>query len=361
MAKHQCPTRLIHPPVEPHFSPVPRGFGIEITGRCQLRCRHCYNRSGPDSPHELPLQVIERLLEESLQWGVRHARISGGEPTLHRRFPEVLEACRRRGIGVSMNTNGIYTAQTMAHLRTAPLGRLLVSLDGLEASHEAIRGPGTFARAVDSCRQLREAGQKVTVSFHAGAGNRSDMEGLCALAAGIGADFKVSQIRPIGRAADELPHALLEPRDYLEVATQVVRLRRRFPQIRILTDFDILGPAPDGACGRDPSRASCMAGRTNVDVHFDGSIYPCSFFATPERQFSAGSVYEQSVTQAWTSSPVFEPFRVHRKSEACQGCAHYQVQCKRGCPAVAHFATGCLDALDPTCFAHLVPPQGDAP
>src|ERR1043166_7245262 len=74
-------TLLQQPPVAPFYSTSPQDIGISITGRCQLRCHHCFNRSGPDNPHELPLEVIERFLDEMLTWGVHFLRLSGGEPT----------------------------------------------------------------------------------------------------------------------------------------------------------------------------------------------------------------------------------------------------------------------------------------
>ena len=67
-------------------------------------------------------------------------------------------------------------------------------------------------------------------------------------------------------------------------------------------------------------------------------------------EFSAGNLYEQSVGEVWTDSPVFLPFRTHRKSAECLGCEHYRTRCVGGCPAVTHFRTGTLDACDPTCF-----------
>jgi radical SAM protein with 4Fe4S-binding SPASM domain len=349
------PTRLRNAPAAvPAFTAAPSVVGIQITGRCQLRCRHCFNRSGPEVEAEIPLEVIERMLDEMLAWGVRHLRLSGGEPTYHRSFREVVDACAARGIRIAMNTHGVYSERLLAYLETAPIEIFLVSIDGTEEANDRIRGTGTYRRAIESCRRLRQAGQQVMIALHVGRENRAGVGPLIAVAAGLGADFKVSPIRPVGRAADEMPGALLAPEEYLEVVAEVTALRRRYPQIRIYTDFDVLEDLPHGDCQRDPGQASCKAGRTMINVNYDGEIYPCAFFASPDRGFSAGNVRDVSLSQAWRAAPAFEPFRVHRKSDTCQGCGHYQRRCAGGCPAIAHAATGYLDALDPTCFAHLV-------
>jgi len=353
------PTALKNPPVDPFSSNVPQVVGIEITGRCQLRCRHCFNRSGPDNHNELSLEVIERFLDEMIGWNAHYLRISGGEPTFHRQFREVIDACQRRQIKIAMNSHGIYSSETLAYLKTAPIDLFLISVDGLEANNDAIRGAGTFQRAIGSCRKLHQAGQKVMISYHVGAGNQVDIGELIALAAKIGIGVKVSPIRPIGRAVEELPRALIQPEDHFQVVQKVVELRRDYPNIQILTDFDILEGTAPGDCQRDPNASSCKAGRTMVNINYDGSIYPCAFFVTPAGEFSAGNICDQSVTEVWKNSPVFQPFRVHQKSETCRSCGHYQRQCVGGCPAIAHATTGYLDILDPTCFADSVkPPEG---
>jgi radical SAM protein with 4Fe4S-binding SPASM domain len=360
MPARRAPTRLRNPPLErPVFETTPKVVGLQITGRCQLHCRHCFNRSGPRNSQELPLGIIERLLDDLLEWRVDELRISGGEPTFHRQFRDIVEACRQRGIRIAINTHGVYSSTLLAYAESAPIDLFLVSVDGLRESNDAIRGQGTFARAIETCRRLRRAGQPVIISSHVGADNRDDVVELIHLAAEIGADFKVSPIRPVGRAVRELADRLIQPADYLDLVRKVTALRRRYPHIRLLTDFDVLDNGVSaGDCERDPGRRSCKAGRSMISINYDGKIYPCAFFMSPADEFSAGSLYDDSLTDVWRSSPIFRPFRIHRKSEFCQSCVHYQRQCAGGCPAVAHATTGYLDAHDPTCFVDLVPLSG---
>ena len=44
----------------------------------------------------------------------------------------------------------------------------------------------------------------------------------------------------------------IDPEDYLEVVRQVTELRVKFPDTKILTDFDILGKTATGDCQMDP-------------------------------------------------------------------------------------------------------------
>lgn len=344
------PTRLGNPLAPASFAPQPRNIGIEITGRCQLRCRHCLNDSGPHRSEELPLFVIERILEDMRRWGLARVRITGGEPTLHSQFDEVLSACKARGIAVELNSHGVYPAPLLHRLLRAPVARFIISLDGMRDSHEAIRGEGTFARALGSCRSLRDAGKSVTVALHARRDNLEDIPGLGEVAAQLGATLKVTPMRPVGRAAESLADAVLDAAGFRQVAEIVAQTRSRFPNLRILADFDIFVPGAS-SWGITDSGLSCGAARTLLNIGFTGDVYPCAFFVTPDRAFSAGNIHRQSLESIWLHAPVFEPFRVHTKSRRCQRCDFYATRCAGGCPAMAHFTTGRLDALDPLCFA----------
>ncbi len=348
---------LQNPTVQPAFTSVPQQVSIEITGRCNLRCHHCFNESSPSSPHELPLAHIERFLDDVQTWGVRIIRITGGEPTVHRQFAEILEACRRRAIGLGLNTNGIYTEDLLRYLVTAPDDMFFISIDGMEANNDAIRGHGTFKRAVDSCRVLKTAGRNVMIGFHVGEGNRSDVPELLALAAELGVDVKIAPLRPVGRAVRELPHFLIQPRSFYEVVQQITRLRRAYTDIRIYTDFDLLDGPPASDCSRDPNRASCAAGRSLLNVRSDGAINPCAFFDAAGPSFVAGNITRDSATAVWQDPTSFQAFRVQEKSETCHRCDHYERRCQGGCPAISYGVSGYLDTLDPTCFADLIQPE----
>jgi len=337
---------------EQSWTPTPEVVGVQITSRCQLRCRHCFMRSGPESRQELPLSPLEALLDEMVTWGVRRIRLSGGEPTLHSRFEEVVEACQKRDIGIALNSHGVYSQRRLAYLLKAPIELFLISIDGMHEIHDEVRGNNTFARAVRSCRRLRQAEQSVTVAFHVGAWNYQDVEAVALLAAEMGAGFKLSPIRPVGRAAEAPALPLVDPAALRECVRRVTELRRRYPRLQIQTDFDLLDHSSRGfPAGSGPP--SCRAGRSMINVNYDGEIYPCAFFITPERELSAGNLASGPVLDVWHRSAVFEAFRRHTKPRRCQGCRHYRSGCAGGCPALAYASTGHLDAPDPTCFALL--------
>jgi uncharacterized radical SAM superfamily Fe-S cluster-containing enzyme len=87
---------------------------IEITDQCNLTCPICYAASGPHRPGFRDLPTIERMLDAVVrnEGEPDVVQISGGEPTLHPEFFEVLDAARRRPIRhLMVNTNGIRIAR----------------------------------------------------------------------------------------------------------------------------------------------------------------------------------------------------------------------------------------------------------
>ena len=87
---------------------------LEVTDHCNLRCPICYASSGPDRPSYRTLQQLETMLD-AVVGNEREpdvVQISGGEPTLHPQFFEILDAARRRPIRhLMLNTNGVRIAR----------------------------------------------------------------------------------------------------------------------------------------------------------------------------------------------------------------------------------------------------------
>jgi uncharacterized radical SAM superfamily Fe-S cluster-containing enzyme len=87
---------------------------IEVTDGCNLKCPICYSES---SPQRLASHKSLEQIEFMLDCVVRNegepdvVQISGGEPTIHPEFWQILDAAKRRPIKhLMLNTNGIKIA-----------------------------------------------------------------------------------------------------------------------------------------------------------------------------------------------------------------------------------------------------------
>ena len=87
---------------------------LEVTDHCNLACPVCYADSGPHRPDHRDLATIERMLDAIVanEGEPDVVQISGGEPTTHPHFFEILDAAKRRPIRhLMLNTNGIRIAK----------------------------------------------------------------------------------------------------------------------------------------------------------------------------------------------------------------------------------------------------------
>lgn len=299
---------------------------------------------------ELSRTELRDIFEQVAAIGLTQIRISGGEPTIHPEFEQIVEDACQNGLRVSLNTHGIFPARIRRVIQSLPLDVFFISLDGLEAQNDFIRGQGMFARAVDTIGWLRGLGRSVVIGVHLSRHNQIDVEGLIDLAIQLDTGIKFAPLRPIGRAKKSLKEVVLPPQEFYQAVKTITHHRELHPDVKITTDFDILSSV-DVSGAPDPAKMSCLAGRTMVNVNYDGYVYPCAFLVTPEHEFAAGNIRDTALLDIWNDSPVFMPFRTIVKDDKCQHCRIYGRSCVGGCVAIAYFTVGRLDAHDPTCFS----------
>ena len=122
---------------------------LEITGRCQLTCHHCYAESEPKGSDGAMLPADWcRVIDEVAQLGGRMVQFIGGEPTVYRRLPHLVHRALGQGLEVEVFSNLVRVSselwETFAH-RGVRLATSYYSDDAAE--HEAItRGRGSHAR-----------------------------------------------------------------------------------------------------------------------------------------------------------------------------------------------------------------------
>jgi AdoMet-dependent heme synthase len=129
---------------------------------CNLTCRHCFISCSPYNHNFgfLSLDEVRRRLEESVPLGVKEYYFTGGEPFLNRELVPILELTLRYGPATVLTNGTVLKEEWLARLRRAEEAspyslEFRVSLDGFTAeTNDAIRGPGTFERALRGVRLL---------------------------------------------------------------------------------------------------------------------------------------------------------------------------------------------------------------
>src|SRR5262249_19814355 len=99
--------------------------------RCNLSCGYCneYDRDSAPVPFETVRRRVDRLAD--LRTGVLTS--PGGEPLLHPELPALVAHGRRRGMVVTLNTNGtLLSPDLIGALNRASLDHVQISIDNVE-------------------------------------------------------------------------------------------------------------------------------------------------------------------------------------------------------------------------------------
>jgi radical SAM protein with 4Fe4S-binding SPASM domain len=163
-------------------TPSLRYLELQITEKCNLRCRHCY--IGEIGQRELPVPAIRRALEEFEEMQGLRVLITGGEPLLHSKFSEINRMLQDFSIRKLLLTNGLLLSREA--LRGLNVEEIQISIDGLEEAHESLRGKGTFRKTIDAIRRSIDSGYDVSVSTMIHPGNLKDFDELERLFTGMG-------------------------------------------------------------------------------------------------------------------------------------------------------------------------------
>jgi MoaA/NifB/PqqE/SkfB family radical SAM enzyme len=215
---------------------------VHPTRRCNLACQHCYTSSGPAVDEQLDLELLLACLDDAAALGYRQLAVSGGEPLLYKRLPDLLMRARALGMLTSLTTNGMLATPS----RWGPISGLLdvaaISIDGRPQEHDLMRGQhGAFAKTLTNLAVLRASGVPFSLIFTLTQHNVDSLEYVVQLAAREGA--RGVQVHPLtlyGRAADTLPDS--RP-DTLELWVALAEAARLGHQLGIAVQVDALSMA----------------------------------------------------------------------------------------------------------------------
>ncbi|MEB2312588.1 MAG: radical SAM protein [Sorangiineae bacterium] len=225
---------------------------IQLGHLCNNRCVFCSSgliTSFGLAGQEAPTRALEEL-ESARAAGARKVTFVGGEPTLQREFPRLLERARELGYQeIVVFTNGVRTHQPgyLASLCAGGPLTFRVSIQGGDrATHDRVTGrPGAFDRILGGLEEMRALGQKITANACLNVLSYESVSGYPELAERYGiSEVHLDQINPLeigNRPPGHLGTILVR---YSEEAPHLARMLAEFER-RLGADYDVnLGNLP---------------------------------------------------------------------------------------------------------------------
>lgn len=149
------------------IKPYPLSLTYEVSWRCNLACGYC-DRHTP-MRHELQHDQIFQALAEFHTLGMRITNLDGGEALVHRHIDEIVDWLTRKRITVTMHTNGILIPKKIETVRK--LSSVKISLDGPRENHDAMRGAGSYDKALTGALAAKAEGVEVAFTCTVGRHN----------------------------------------------------------------------------------------------------------------------------------------------------------------------------------------------
>lgn len=280
--------------------PSLRYLMVEVTERCNLRCRHCY--LGEAAGRDLDPDVLQRLLDDFDDLGGLRLMITGGEPLLYPYFHRLNRALAGRTFRPVLITNGTLMDKDL--LRSLNFREIQFSLDGLEEGHDSLRGKGSFRRTMEGLREALTSGIEVSVATVIYRENLHEVAGLGKLLNDLGvSSWTLEYPVTMGRMAAN-PHLM----PTVEEAAPLFELE--------------WGSGPHTGDGG----YACGAHLAAVDVY--GRLLKCGYY----RETSGGPV-SGGLRSAWRALPKM------RLEGTCASCAKRE-ECGGGCRFRAELMEG---------------------
>lgn len=322
---------------------------IELTHRCNLRCRMCSNFNDPQSPTPRGVQYAraEELTYAQLANFVDEAAaltsafgLTGGEPTLSPHCMEIIRHIKKKGLYCGLTTNGTQLERLAEEIVDSQLDWISFSLDGPEGVHDEIRGvPGTYRRLLDGIEMLQEfKGKKgspvprIGIKFTLVGDNYRHVADVAAAAVRMNAVlldithlfFWTEEIVGSQRAAygDDIPCFVANTDGLLgmdparmHAALQELKKQSWPIHIRFLPDLDLEETL---AYYRQPARfvgaRRCLRPWLNCSLLPNGDVVPCLGYV-------AGNIKEQTFSQVWNSARFRHFRRLLKKNRLFPACA----------------------------------------
>ncbi|GAA0835744.1 radical SAM protein [Streptosporangium amethystogenes subsp. fukuiense] len=188
----------------PELAPV-HFLELEITGRCQLRCGHCYADSGPTGSHgTMTTGDWEDLLACAPAAGIATVQFIGGEPTRHPDFERLLTHALAQALKVQVFSNLYRVTDRLWDLLDHPGVTLATSYYSDDpGEHDRITGRGgSHARTLANIRQAVRRGIPLKVAIvRLSDGQRAEQAYAQMQALGVHRLGPIDRMRGVGRGA----------------------------------------------------------------------------------------------------------------------------------------------------------------
>ena len=319
---------------------------VNLTNNCNLRCLHCLGDYSVKLSSELNLDGWKKVFDELIKNNVFYVNISGGEPTTHPQFSDLLDYLSSIGLHFILTTNGIFSKKSRdAILRNKEyLIGIKISLDGYDAeSHCFLRrlpgnvvDPNIFKITLHNILFFKRKKIPITVATVIHSANIDNFDRFMALIKRINpVSWFICPIIPSGRGNF---NAQIKENYYYHDKSFWKALVKKCNKKRI--NVKLLDLPFDMSSSNRIDYYECGAAITFCEINADGVMSPCTLCRTciPPKFMKFESLKRKSFHEIWRGK-VFKKFRDFMKT-GCEGCKAFDKCTKCIAQSFRYFENG---------------------
>jgi radical SAM protein with 4Fe4S-binding SPASM domain len=323
----------------------------ELTLKCNLACGHCGSRAGNKRDNELSTAEALDLVDQMADAGITEVTIEGGEAYLRADWLVIARAITDRGMTCTMTTGGYgISRETARRMKDAGIVAVAVSVDGLEATHDHLRGrTGSFRRCFETLAYFAAAGIEANSNTQINRLSAPELPALYTRLRDAGVrGWQVQLTSPMGNGADRA-WLLIQPAELEDLYRMLGRIALRASDEQRLrlapaNDIGYFGPY-DAVLFAGNGRAiwsGCKAGVNAIGIHADGSIKGCP---TLPSEYIGGNIRTQKLADILDSRELTFNFHAGTHDSRkelwgfCASCPYGHV-CRAGCSQMTSVVLG---------------------
>ncbi len=302
-----------------------------LTRKCNLSCSHCIRSSNPYFTEVIDKDLAFRIIDElSAIRKDASMLISGGEPTLHPNFYEIVTKSAENFKNIVINTNGLRFKQ-LKNIANFQNVSIQISIDGDETTHDNIRGEGTYKRTLSNINKLSKLGINVIVATTVTKHNYHSIQTLDHELTNISFYYwNIKRVVGSGRADDTDDLTTFAWNDFAyKIKNESINLDR----LRIATMFSenaIYNAANSNIDAKNTNLLAhnCGTGRSKLYINPNGTVYPCACM----EEIISGDFKSNSADSILSA---LGHLSIEPQQEAsCHNCPAWKL-CHGGCPGAA--------------------------
>ena len=323
---------------------------LEASGKCNMRCVHCYQAKYVKSGAALSHTEILHLLDDLQDMQVNSVGVSGGEPLMMPQLTEILKAIEERDMRISaIFSNGLLINEKFVETITSLRSRfsLFISLDSIPGANISFRGireknsRRVLERILTNIRSLANRGIGVVINTMVNTENIGYLDEMYRTISQLGIEcWRIGFPKSTPQFKKHSDKFKIEWNNIAEHCLTLLRqhLENKMPfrlQIEYLFREELFEQglqalsALDFVCDYEGRRSGCC-------VKPNGDVVSCAYCS----DLPIGNIRESSIQNIWYSDQM-ESIKTMKIDDVveCRGCELLDL-CGTGCRANAYFLHG---------------------